>query len=148
VRRAYSLQVNVGKMTPPDPGPNPPPPDPDNPDPFGKMKAAGLRVLMVFDPAKKSTYTPGQLNILEGGQVRDYLEAKCAPDPRVAAWKAYRIWPDGTDASGEDKLWQKAFARPRKSLPWVLIGNGSRGYEGPLPADVPAALALLRKFGG
>jgi len=45
-------------------------------------------------------------------------------------------------------IWEQAMARPRTALPWILISDGVRGYEGPLPATITETLVLLRKFGG
>ncbi len=79
--------------------------------------------------------------------MRKYLLDKCpiGPDGKT---KECRIWPTNVIATGESKLWQDALARKRTADDWVIISNpGKGGYEGPLPADETAMLALLKKYG-
>jgi hypothetical protein len=45
-------------------------------------------------------------------------------------------------------IWEKAMARPRTTVPWLIISNGVTGYEGPLPANKAAMMELLGKHGG
>jgi hypothetical protein len=67
--------------------------------------------------------------------LRDYLFAACpkGPDGKTPE---YRIWPDAVDASGESKLWQDAYKLPRERTPWIVVSNGTTGYQGPLPDNV------------
>jgi hypothetical protein len=138
----------------PGPGPGPGP----GPDPFeaghqGHQHAPsfggapGLKVLVVYDRTKLASMPAEQLNALSGAAVRDYLRAKCAKEG-PNNWPAYRVWADDVPTGGETELWQKAMKRPRKSLPWVVIGNGKAGFEGPLPATEADILKLVQKYGG
>ncbi len=130
-------QVTFGDAPPgPTPGPTPGP---------VPIPGQGLRVLFVYDPAATNSMSPGQGSVMFGKQVKDYLDAKCAKANGKAEW---RVYPKGQDVSGESDLWQKAFARPQASLPWMVVSNGTSGYEGPVPGSVQEAMTLLQKYGG
>ncbi len=51
-----------------------------------------------------------------------------------------------TDVSSLAAHWQAAMKRPRGSLPWIVVSNGTTGYEGPLPANLDATTALVLKY--
>jgi hypothetical protein len=131
------------------PGPNPPGPNPPGPTPPGPDVAPipepGLRVLMVYDSGVP--LTAGQVSVLFGRTVRDLLESKCVVGPGGRT-REYRVYDKGADLSVAPKVWKDAMARPRASLPWIVVSNGKAGYEGPLPATVPEAVALVNKFAG
>lgn len=129
---------------PPTPVPPPTPPTPVDPAP---IPADGNRVLIVYETADLTNYPAAQTNVLYAKQVRDYLRSKCVvgPDGKTREW---RIYDKDLDLSGESPLWRDAMKRDRKSLPWIVISTGKTGYEGPLPADVPSTLALLKKYFG
>lgn len=132
----------------PAPTPTPAPPKPVDPQPAADapIPAAGLHVLIVYDAAQLSNLTAAQQGALFSKDVRDYLRATCpkGPDGATAEW---RMWPADVDASGESVLWQTAFKRPRVSLPWIVVSNGTSGFEGPLPGSATDMLALLKKYG-
>lgn len=138
----------------PDPGPPPIPPGPGpGPDPSpgptpvpAPIPLDGLRVLLVYDPKTQTTLPASQNSVLFGADVRGYLNAKTALGK--SGFREWRLWPVGTDNTGEADHWQKAMARERKSLPWILISNGKTGYEGPLPGTVEETLKLLKTYGG
>lgn len=140
----YTVSITVGTPTPPppDPGPGPGPGPPPSPAP---IPVAGFRVLMVYESADLSKMPAAQQVILYSKPVRDYLNAKCimGPDNKTHDW---RIWDRDSDTSNESALWQAAMKRPRASVPWIIISDGKKGYEGPLPATVDETLALLKKY--
>lgn len=139
------IEVVVGNPTPgPDPDPSP---DPDpKPDP-APIPEAGFRVLIVESLKQRIKLPPQQLAILFDKKVRDYLNSKCVvePDNKTKAW---RIWDTEVDATNDLKLWQTAMTRKRTATPWIVISDGKKGFEGPLPDSVDATLELLKKFGG
>ncbi len=150
-----SLAVVKIKSDGPAPGPGPGPgPDPGpKPDPTptpsdAPIKAPGNRVLIVYSEKGKDKLPAKQQAILTAKGVRDYLNGKCTADPDRSDWKAFRIWPEDTVTTDVHKTWKDAMARPRKGLPWIIISTGTKGYEGPLPDDVDATLALLKKYFG
>lgn len=119
---------------------------PLEPSPF---TAEGFRVLIVVesDPNAMRALPPAQINALYSAKAREYMNEKCVlgPDGRQREW---RVADPDQDFSNESKVWQDAMKRPRKSLPWILIGDGKRGYEGEFPPNVDALMTLLRKYGG
>lgn len=122
----------------------PPPPTPTPVDPPAPIAGDGLRVLVVYDDAAQ--LPPGQLSQLTDAAIRAYLQQHCAK--AADGSPEFRFFTAKTDAAKQARNWRDAFARPRSSLPWLVVSNGKTGYEGPLPADRDATLTLLKKFGG
>jgi hypothetical protein len=142
--------VIVGKVVPPGPGPNPPPgptPDPDPVDPPAPIPHDGFRVLMVFEKDTLRDLPPGQFASLYSGDITYYLSTKCAkgPDHKTPEW---RKWDQNQDLTNATPAMRDAMARPRKSLPWIVVSNGKTGFEGPLPNTPEETLTLLKKYGG
>jgi hypothetical protein len=149
LRRSLDVDAGEGPRPPPvppvPPGPTPPvPPVPPNPAP---IPVAGFRVLMIEESADRAKIPPAQLAAMFDARTRTYLNSKCVtgPDGRTREW---RLWDQNSDASNESKLWRDAFARPRQSLPWIIISDGMRGFEGPLPVNTDELLKLLKQYGG
>jgi hypothetical protein len=122
-------------------GESPAPPSP------APIVGDGLRVLIVYESAELSTLPRSQAAILTAAEVRTYLNVRCAkgPDGRTAEW---RIWDQNADTAAETPTWRAAMARKRDKLPWIVISNGTAGFEGPLPATNADTLTLLKQFGG
>lgn len=143
--------VVVVGTAPAPPGPTPPGPAP-TPDPPAPIPEPGFRVLFVFEADDLTAYPRGQVNAMRAGEVRDYLAARCAKgaDGKTPEWRAY---DQHTPMDAAPKLWRDAMARPRASLPWVVVSDGKTGFEGPVPfnpadpADLAPVLTLLKKFG-
>jgi hypothetical protein len=128
-----SVEVNA---TPGAPGPQPGP---------APIPVAGYRVLMVYESATLANIPAAQREIFFDKSVRDYLRATCVKgiDNITPEW---RVWDTNSDTINEPKLWQDAMKRERKSLPWILVSNGTTGFEGPLPGTVAETLTLLKQF--
>lgn len=136
--------------TPPTP-PVPPPVPPPGPSP---IPAQGFRVLILYETKELSKLSGGQRSVLYStmpGSVRDYLNLKCVKDSDNPSG-AWRIWDADVNTAGETALWQGAVKRARETggfrTPWLIISNGTTGFEGPMPDTVEATLTLLRKYGG
>lgn len=128
--------VVIGNVPPPGPGPKPDPPGPDN----APIPEKGLHVLMIYESADLPKYPKGQIAVLYSTEVQNYVN-------KVNGSSGYwRVWDKDVDTSKESKKWQDAFARPRQSLPWVIISNGTTGHEGPLPGTVAEMQTLLKKY--
>jgi hypothetical protein len=153
-----TLDATVGPPTPippVPPGPNPPGPTPPGPGPV-PIPAQGLRVLFVFESKDLSNLPASQVAAVNAREVREYLNAKCA---RVDNWPEWRSYDQHTPMQGESPIWQAAMKRvidgegpDRKgratSLPWILISDGTRGEEGPMPKTKDELMTLLKKYGG
>jgi hypothetical protein len=137
--------VNIGDAPAPTPVPPEPPPTPPTPVDPSPFPAAGLRVLIVEETANRSTLPPAQLAILFDQRVHELLNSKCVQDTEIGR-KAWNIWDADEKLEKAPKLWQDAMKRPRKSVPWIMIGNGKTGYEGPLPENVDKTLELIKKY--
>ncbi len=117
-----------------------PPPTPDvDPKQAAPIPVPGFRVLIVFEQQQPHT---GEVNaILYGKKTAAYLEATC-----VGGRAGYRIYDQNTPMLADLDLWKNAMARPRTSVPWLLISNGVTGFEGPLPKTESEFLELCKKY--
>lgn len=150
-RVSLVVELTGGAPVPPGPGPTPPGPTPPvppgptppSPDPNPMPGVTGLHMLVVYESGDVSKYPAAQVNSWQSQAVFDYLKAKNA----LANW---RVWDrDVPNLNRAEPKWQAAMARARgKQLPWVIVSNGTTGYEGPAPADTAGLLALLKKYGG
>lgn len=145
-----SVRVVITGVAPPPIPPTPPGPTPPAPPTPGPAPIAGdgLRVLIVYETQEIGKLTPGQFSAIFGDPLRTMMNAKCATGP-VGATKEWRIYDKDISTNGETKTWQDAMARPRKSVPWLIVSNPQKGggFEGPLPERVEDTIALLNKFG-
>lgn len=150
--RTARLTVTIGDPPPPPPppgptpgpGPNPPPGPTPNPDaPFAGV--TGLHVLVVYESGDLPKMPAGQQSVLYSQANRTFLDSvtPVGADGKTHEW---RMWDKDVSAGTEAKHWQDAMKRPRASAPWVLIGNGKAGYEGPLPSDVAGFQALVKVY--
>lgn len=128
------LEVTVGKPVPP----TPPGPEPPGPGPV-PIPTEGLRVLFVTESGD------GWPAIIRAQEVRDYLNAKCI---KVGNQPEWRVFDPQQDVSNESKIWQDAMKIERKSLPWLIISNGTSGYSDALPATKDELMRLLKQYGG
>lgn len=140
-----------GPPTPPTP-PKPPvppiPPIPPIPPPdVAPIPAPGFRALFIYETAELAKLPPGQIAALYAKDIYDYLNAKCVKGLDGKTAEA-RWWDKDVNTSNEAPHWQAAMKRERKSLPWLIISDGTKGYEGPLPLTAEDTISLLKKFGG
>ncbi|MBX7106371.1 MAG: hypothetical protein K1X57_19995 [Gemmataceae bacterium] len=136
------IDANRGPMPPP-PGPDPPPGPTPTPAPIPQ---AGFRVAIIEESSERPRLPAKQLAILFSPKVRDYLNDKCVTGP--GGTKEWRIFDKDSSMANESPIWQAVMQRPRRSVPWIVISNGTTGTEEPLPPDEESVLALLRKYGG
>jgi hypothetical protein len=122
--------------------PSPPTPTPPAPPP---IPVAGLRVLIVYESSHLNSYPPAQTAVLYDQNLRVYLDSVTAlgTDNRT---HEFRVWDKDVVLMNEDQLWKDAMARPHPQLPWLLVSNGTTGYEGPLPANTADTIALIKKY--
>lgn len=130
---------------PPVPPPEPPkPPVPPTPTVEPILGKGGMRVMIIHEASK--TLGIKQHSVLYGKQVRDYLNAKTTPTTDGTK-RGYIITDKDNDFTADAaKVWAAALARPRQSVPWVIVSSSKGNFEGPLPADIPATLELLKKY--
>lgn len=152
-RLSAALPVEVTPDPAPDPtppGPRPPippgpgPPGPPAPDP-APIPLDGLRVLIVYESKDATRLPPGQRLIFTSGLVRTFLNESCVkgPDGRTPEW---RLYDQDTPVENELPHWRDALARPRASVPWLVVSNGEAGFEGPLPDSVAEFMAVVTSF--
>lgn len=122
--------------------PKPPKPDP-LPDDTAPIKEPGLRVLIVYESKDLPKMPASQQAVLFDKDVREFLGQSCVKAANVPEW---RIVDQNVQVYGEQQVWKDALARPRKSLPWVLISNGKSGYEGELPKTKAEFIELVRRY--
>jgi hypothetical protein len=140
---AGSVTVTFGGVAPPTPGPTPTPtPTPGD----APITGVGFRVMIIYESEKRKELTKDQDTILTSVPFRSFLSSVCADDQQTGTKKAWWIIDKDADVSGLAKNWQDAMKRPRKGTPWILVSDGVTGFEGPLPADVDATTALIKKY--
>ena len=105
-----------------------------------------LRVMLIEETEARQSLPANQRLILTSKVVRDYLDTHCVVEDGTPA---YRFLDPNDDVSRLSKADQEIFQRPRKSVPWLTLTNGSRYFDGPLP-DVPPAkfVVWLQQYGG
>lgn len=144
-----SITFSVGDLVPVPPTPKPD--DPPQPKPNPDVKPApiavpGLRVAILYETADLTKYPLEQRSIPQSKAVRDFLDTKCAMEPDGKT-RAYYIGDVDVDMSRYFPGWKEALARPRTSLPWLIISNYPKGgVEQPLPTTVQETLNLLKKY--
>jgi len=137
-----TITIEVGKSPPtPTPTPNPPGPGPLPPSTDAPIAGAGLRVLFVVESGVglSKELQP----IVYGATVRGFLNASCV---KVDGQPDFRVVDPDAEFTDPNHRFAKALARPRASVPWLIISNGITGYEGPFPATETATLELVRSL--
>lgn len=123
-------------------------PTPKPPAPPAPIPAKGLHVLITVDSNNLSKLPVTQQLELSSADVRSYLDKTCpvGPDGKTHEW---RIWDKSVNAANESPLWQEALKRSEgKPTPWIIVSNGTTGFEGALPPNSADLLTLLKKYGG
>lgn len=106
----------------------------------GPTNEPGLRVLFV-DESKDGKLA----DVTADKAVREYLDSHCV---KVAGQPEWRAFDPDRNTEHDGKIWQDLLKRERKSLPWLLVSNGRKGYEGPCPVKPAELLPILKKYGG
>ena len=140
---------------PPPPIPDPPKPDPPKPDPVtpAPIPAPGFRVLFMFEdtPEGRNKLSPGQRWAILGGELRDWLDAKCVVSANGKT-REYNIWDSKVDVSNAPKLWQDAMALSLRTykgdLPFMVISNGRTGVVRAMPKDQAEIWSILKQYAG
>jgi hypothetical protein len=148
-------EFTVGQPKPPEPDPiDPDIPTPPAPDasklPF---PATGFYAMFLRQDTDLNKYTPPQRAALGGAETATYLNAKTT----TPGW---RVFDTNQQFIGEG-MWKEAQKRaiadhaaweaknPGKKTPWLLCGNGTKGYSGPVPEDsLDKTLEILKRYGG
>ena len=134
-----TFTITIGK---PEPGPTPEPPTPDPPTPGeAPIEGAGFRVLFIAETGEQ--LPPSVEDSFYSKLITDYLNSNCI---KVEVQPEFRRFDPDTQFTNPQHRFAKAMARPRTSLPWLIISNGKSGYEGPFPTTVEATLALLKQY--
>lgn len=136
------VTVTVGDAPTPEPDPTPDDPDPPTPEPgVAPIEGPGLRVLFVSESAEQMS--PAIQDIFYSPDITNWLNANCIKIDGQPEFR--RVDPD-TQYTDANHRFAKALKRPRATLPWLIISNGTTGYEGPFPATVAETLELLKRF--
>jgi hypothetical protein len=124
----------------------PPKPDPKPVDPVVPPKVETFRVLLLYESS--AVLPAAQFGVLYGREVEQYLTANCTKDGPRNGWRRLdKDAPTDNDTETFNALW--AAVKPKVTrVPCVALEvNGTVTIE-PLPASVPDALALFRKYRG
>lgn len=143
-----TVTVLIGSPPPTPPGPAPgPTPNPPQPDSTSLFTGEGLRMLLLYETG--DTLTKAQVAAIYGQEVREYLNTKTplGADGKTHEWRIYDKDLDLSKVRGQwNEVKSKTIKNPNYKTPWVVIGNGKTGYEGPIPET--GLLPLLKQYGG
>ncbi len=132
--------ISRGEKPPPGPpGPTPPTPTPSD----APIPVDGFRVMVVYD--KRQTLPSEQIAAINSRDFRSYLDAKCV---KVDSQSEWRVFSTTTNVQGDSEIWRNAYARPRRTTPWILISTGKTGIETELPENFDKLMELVKKYGG
>lgn len=139
----YTVSFTIEGTTPqPDPDPDDPPEPGTSPFP-----GSGLQVLIVHERTNLQQLPAAQRAIILGAEMRAWLRENCV---EIDGTAAFRVLDKDTESTGDigqtGQVWLDVLDRPRDSLPWLAVGNGSAGYEGPLPATIAETQTLLEGY--
>lgn len=139
-QRRYSITIPSlnPDVEPDDPEPIDPP-EPATPSPFD---GDGIRVLIVYDLDDLQKYSPQVMDTMYSKDLRVWAVNNAAKDE--TGQPELRIFDQ--HIQNQPERWMKALQRPRVGMPWLIVGNGKKGYEGPLPPTEEATIALLETF--
>lgn len=136
------VTITVGESPAPDPDPTPEPtPDPTPQPGDAPIEGPGLRVLFVSESAEPMS--PAIQAIFYSPEISAWLNANCI---KVDGQPEFRRVDPDTQYTDPNHRFAKALKRPRATLPWLIISNGTSGYEGPFPQTVATTLELLKRF--
>lgn len=141
------VKAGKGPKPPPDPVDPVNPVDPAHPSPFD---APGIRSIFLYRDMDMLNYTPDQRAAILGFGMRDYLKKICATDAACAGGKGFTMIQVGVDMSLAPPLWRNAAARPANvgnDSPWMCVGNGKSGYEGPMPKTTAEIKKIFKDLG-
>lgn len=143
----------------PAPGPTPKPPDPVDPDdvPLLPFPATGFYAVLLKQDTDMNKYTPVQRAALGGQATASYLNEKSTPNGGQPSWRVFDVdqqftgegtWKEAhIRAKADMKSWESK--NPGKKTPWLLCGNGTKGFSGPVdPESLDKTLEILKRYGG
>lgn len=125
--------------------PNPPPkpePGPSPVDPVVPVVPGKLQVLVIEDTTKT---TAQQAAILDSAAMRNYLAGHCSSE---GGSRDYLKISQLQDVADQEQWVKTAFAKPRSSLPFIVIMSPTKETSGPLPASIDETLKILKQLGG
>lgn len=137
------LTVVGPRPTPIPPGPTPPnPPDPPTPTPVAKT----FHVIWVIESG--STPPLGQLAVVDGKVVRDYLNEKTNPEQQWSGWRRFDPQQEATNETPFIKaLW--ADVKPKiTNVPCVVIEVDGKATIHDIPKTPADAIALFKSKNG
>ncbi len=105
------------------------------------INAPGLHVMIVTERGTK--LPTDQQPILTSGDVRDVLNSAC---PLIDTDTGWKFFDKDEPTEGLSQVWVDALARPRESLPWLIISSDKGSFEGPLNKDVASFKAHLAGY--
>ena len=141
----FNESFTVSGKPPPKPKPDPEPgpdPEPEGDSPFAE---SGLRVLIIYEVDDVAGYSKEHRSQIYGKELRQWAMANCVKASSGST--EFRCLDDDVvSGPNADQKWSQALRRPRSQLPWLVVGNGKSGFEGPLPKTLAETTALLERY--
>ena len=136
-----SIEVLIGKPTPPDP-----PPRPDDPTPPTPQPVKSFRVIFVKESG--STLPSEQTAISNAKAVRDYLTSKTTLEGGLAGWREYDPQQNIVNEQPAMKALWAATKSSVTTIPCVVVEVNGKASVIPYPKNTADALKILKEYGG
>jgi len=117
-------------------------------NPVAPIISHEFRCLILYDAQHTAKLPPIQFAMLFGKDVRDFLKTNCVKDSDGNP--EYRI-VDGTPDTTKTFIgvWAEMVAKnPPKTLPWIILTNGSAVLAEDLPTEWAPMTAALNQYAG
>lgn len=116
--------------------------DPDDGDDANPVPAPpGLRILVVYETEEENR---ALADVTASRKVRDWMNDNCV---KVGQQPEFRFFDQHAEfPPGVDSVFARWMQRPRDSLPWLIVANGKKSFEGPFPHSAEALLSLLEQY--
>jgi len=107
-------------------------------------EVSGLQAVVIYETNPDAQLPPKQAAILTSPIVRGWLNDHAAKDS--GGQPMWRILDKDSEFADPANPIAAALQRPREGLPWLIVTNNGKGFEGPLPANVDDMMQLLERY--
>lgn len=107
-------------------------------------EVSGLQAVVIYETNPDVQLPAEQAAILSSPIVRGWLNDNCARDRDGSPM--WRFLDKDSEFADATNPIANALKRPRESIPWLIVTNDGKGFEGPLPGNVDDMMVRLRKY--
>jgi hypothetical protein len=136
-KKGFEVKGTIPVPPTPDPEPDPQPdpqPDPEPQPDKDPIPEPGFSVIIIEETKDRETLSKEQVAVLQSTKIQSLVKSYGGD---------FRQTDDDSPLTYENPKWAKAIQRERQSLPWIIVSNDKKWYEGPLPKDLNSAIKLI-----